>query len=99
MVALVQRVRKLEKKVADRSKVARLDDRVVYQPSAEDLAEALTILVECGAVRVVPAKELSKWSGLLTYSACGGHSPLQLSTVNRAISNRSNQGQRAQSFR
>jgi hypothetical protein len=26
---------------------------VVYQPSAEELAEALAILVECGAVRVV----------------------------------------------
>jgi hypothetical protein len=55
MVALVQRVRKLEKKVADRSKVARLDDRVVYQPSAEELAEAVAILVGCGAVRVVDA--------------------------------------------
>ena len=55
MVALDQRVRKLEKKVADRSKVARLDDRVVYQPSAEELAEAVAILVGCGAVRVVDA--------------------------------------------
>jgi hypothetical protein len=51
MVALVQRVRKLEKKVADRSKVARLDDRVVYEPSVEELAEAVAILVECRAVR------------------------------------------------
>ena len=50
MVALVQRVRKLEKKVADRSQIGRLDDRVVYQPSAEDLAKAVAILVECGAV-------------------------------------------------
>jgi hypothetical protein len=55
MVALVQRVRKLEKKVADRSQNGRLDDRVVYQPSAEDLAEAVAILVECGAVGVVDA--------------------------------------------
>ena len=53
MVALVQRVRKLEKKVADRSQNGRVDDRVVYQPSAEDLAGAVAILVECGAVRVV----------------------------------------------
>jgi hypothetical protein len=53
MVALVQRVRKLEKKVADRSQIGHLDDRVVYEPSAEELAEALAILVECGAVRVV----------------------------------------------
>ena len=51
MVALVQRVRKLEKKVADRAQIGRLDDRVVYQPSAEELAEAVAILVECGAVR------------------------------------------------
>jgi hypothetical protein len=34
MVALVQRLRKLEKKVADRSQIGHLDDRVVYQPSA-----------------------------------------------------------------
>jgi len=52
MVALVQRVRKLEKKVADRPQAGRLDDRVVYKPSAEELAEAVAILVECGAVRV-----------------------------------------------
>ena len=51
MVALVQRVRKLERKVADRSQTGHLDDRVVYKPSAEDLAEAVAILVKCGAVR------------------------------------------------
>ena len=51
MVALVQRVRKLEKTVADRSQIGHLDYRVVYQPSAEDLAEAVAILVECGAMR------------------------------------------------
>jgi len=51
MVALVQRVRKLEKMVADRSQTGRLDDRVVYKPSADDLAEAVEILVGCGAVR------------------------------------------------
>ena len=53
MVALVQRVRKLEKKVADRPHAGRLDDRVVYQPSAEELAEAVAILVGSGAVREV----------------------------------------------
>ena len=51
MVALTQRVRKLEKKVADRSQTDRLDDKVVYQPSEEELAEAVAILVECGVVR------------------------------------------------
>jgi hypothetical protein len=53
MVALVQRVRKLEKKVADRSQAGRLEDRVVYQPTEEELAEAVAILVECGAVQEV----------------------------------------------
>jgi len=53
MVALIQRVRKLEKKVADRSQIGYLEDRVVYRPSAEDLAEAVAILVECGAVMEV----------------------------------------------
>ena len=51
MVALVQRVRKLEKKVADRSQIGRLEGRAVYEPSAEDLAEAVAILVECEVVR------------------------------------------------
>ena len=51
MVALVQRVKKLEKKLGDRSQIGRLDDKVVYWPSAEELAEAVAILVECGAVR------------------------------------------------
>jgi len=51
MVALVQRVRKLERKVADRSQTGRLDDKVVYEPSAEELAEAVAILVGCEAVR------------------------------------------------
>ena len=53
MVALVQRFRKLEKKVADQSQIGHLDDRVEYRPSAEELAEAVAILIECGAVRVV----------------------------------------------
>ena len=51
MVALVKRVKKLEKKVADRSQIGRLDDRVVYQPREEELAEAVAILVGCGVVR------------------------------------------------
>jgi hypothetical protein len=52
-VALTQRISKLEKKVADRAQTAQLDDRVVYQPSAEELAEAVAILVGCGAVQNV----------------------------------------------
>ena len=53
MGAVIQRVKKLEKQVADRSQAGRLDDRVVYQPSAEELAEAVAILVQCGAMRAV----------------------------------------------
>ena len=53
MVALVQRVRKLEKKVADRSQTDHLEGRSVYQPSDEELTEAVAILVGCGAVREV----------------------------------------------
>ena len=53
MVALVQRVSKLEKKVADRPQTGNSESRSVYQPNAEELAEAVAILVGCGAVRVV----------------------------------------------
>ena len=56
-MALVQRVRKLEKRASDRSQNGRLDDRVVYRPTEDELAEAVAILVECGAVRAV--KELA----------------------------------------
>jgi len=55
MVALTQRVRKLEKAAVERSQIGRSDDRVVYQPSEEKLAEAVAILVECGAARQVDA--------------------------------------------
>ena len=53
MVALVQRVRKLEKKVAEGSQTDHLESRSVYQPSEEELDEAVGILVECGAVREI----------------------------------------------
>jgi len=52
MVALAQRIIKLEKKLANRSQTGPFGDRV-DQPSEEELAEALAILVECGAVRQV----------------------------------------------
>ena len=51
MVALVQRVSKLEKKVALQSRTGSLEEQSVYQPSEEDFAEAVAILVKCGAVR------------------------------------------------
>ncbi len=49
MVGLVQRVSKLEKKVALQSRTGPLEDQSVYQPSEEDLAEAVAILVKYGA--------------------------------------------------
>ena len=58
MVALDQRVKRLERKVADRSQPDRLDDKVVYQPSADELAEAVAILVGCGAVRALASSRL-----------------------------------------
>jgi hypothetical protein len=53
VVALVQRVSKLEKKVALQSRTGLLEEQSVYQPSEEDFAEAVAILVKCGAVREV----------------------------------------------
>ena len=35
------------------SQTGTLEGKVVYQPSDADLAEALAILVECGAVRII----------------------------------------------
>ena len=69
MVALAQRVRKLEKRVADQSQTAHLDGRVVYQPSADELMEAVAILVECGAVREVDTIGLSESSSATPNSA------------------------------
>ena len=53
MVALAQRIIKLEKKLANRSQTGHLGDRVMYQPREEDLAEAMAILVACGTMREV----------------------------------------------
>ena len=55
MVALVQRVSRLEKKVALQSGTDPVERQPVYQPSEADLADAVAILVECGAVREVMA--------------------------------------------
>ena len=53
MVALVQRVSRLEKKVALQSRTGSEERQSMYQPDEEDLAEAMAILVECGALREV----------------------------------------------
>ena len=50
MVALAQRIIKLEKKLANRSQIGPLGERVMYQPSEEEFAEAMEILVACGAM-------------------------------------------------
>ena len=50
-MALTQRISKLEKKVASQVRTGPLEGQSLYQPSEADLAEALAILVECGAVR------------------------------------------------
>ena len=55
MVALVQRVSRLEKKVASQVRAGSLEGQSLYQPSEADLADAVAILVECGAVREVMA--------------------------------------------
>ena len=52
-MALIQRVSKLEKKVALQSRTGLLEEQSVYQPSEEDFAEAVAILVKCGVVREV----------------------------------------------
>jgi len=55
-VKLSGRVARLEARLTEAAPRVRTDplgDRVMYEPTEEDLAEALAILVECGAVREV----------------------------------------------
>jgi len=54
-VTLKQRISKLEKKVRLQSRTGFLEGQSLYQPSEADLADAVAILVECGAVREVMA--------------------------------------------
>ena len=49
----MRRYQSCQKQVNDKTVAGRLDDRVMYQPGEEELAEAVAILVECGAVREV----------------------------------------------
>ena len=51
MVGLVQRIIKLEKQVTGQSQTDHLGGRSVYQPRREEFAEAVKILIECGAIR------------------------------------------------
>ena len=73
MVALVQRVSKLEKKVALQSLTGPLEEQSVYQPSEEDLAEAVAILVKCGAVREVDTDALVDESKIATNQVIHPH--------------------------
>ena len=66
MVTLGRRVSKLEKKVALQSRTGSLEEQSVYQPSEEDLAEAVAILVKCGAVREVDTDALVDESKVAT---------------------------------
>ena len=50
MVALAQRIIKLEKKVAARSQTGHLGGQVAYQPSDKEWAAAMDILVSVGAM-------------------------------------------------
>ena len=50
-VSLTQRISKLEKKVASQATTGPLEGQSVYQRSEADLAEAVAILIQCGAVR------------------------------------------------
>ena len=53
MVALTQRVRKLENKVAVEILTDPLKGRTVYRLTEEEVAAVFPILVECGVVRLV----------------------------------------------
>ena len=54
-MALKQRISKLEKKVGSQVRAGSLEGQSLYQPSGADLAEAMAILVKCGAVRKAEA--------------------------------------------
>jgi hypothetical protein len=54
--ALVKRISKLEKKAASQVRTDSLEGQSLYQPSEADLAEALVILVKCGAVKEDPGR-------------------------------------------
>ena len=66
MVTLGRRVSKLEKKVALQSRTGPSEEQSVYQPSEEDFAEAMAILVKCGAGRVVDTDALVDESKVAT---------------------------------
>ena len=57
MVSLAQRVSKLEKRVAARTRTDPLEDQTVYQLGEEETAAVFPILVECGVVRLVEEEE------------------------------------------
>ncbi len=59
--------------MADWSQTGRLDGRAMYQPSAEELAEAVAILVQCRAVRVKQYEQFKKSPiARLRTAGCGG---------------------------
>ena len=52
--------------MALQSRTGSSEEQSVYQPSEEDLAEAVAILVKCGAVRVVDTDALVDESKVAT---------------------------------
>ena len=57
MVALAQRVSKLEKRVAARARADPVEGRTVYQLTEAEVAAVFPILVQCGVVRVMEESE------------------------------------------
>ena len=69
-------------KLPNKSANCSIGGKGVYQPSEEELAEAVAILVECGVVREVGSKQClrsnekaiaSAATGRLRTSGCGGY--------------------------
>ena len=61
-MALTQRISKLEKNVASQVRTGLLKGQSIYQPSEEDFAEAIAILIQCEAVREVATDALVETS-------------------------------------
>ena len=74
-VALKQRISKLEKKVGSQVRAGPLEGQSLYQPSEADLADAVAILVECGAVRKAEADITAplETGAKLGYCHCPGY--------------------------
>ena len=59
-MSLTQRISKLEKKVASRVRTGLLNAQSLYQPSEEDLAEAMAILLSVGRCELSQEEKLGQ---------------------------------------